>query len=116
MELKIANKEPRALDDLIESFDSKMFKALADPTRTQIIRYLMLHGRSDISTIANHFPQDRSVISRHLNKMADAGLLCVEKETKYRFYMINCETFLKEFETVVASLKTCISECCPPKG
>jgi len=105
---------PGVLDDLVKALDSKMFKALTDPTRTQIIKFLLLNGRSDISTVADHLPQDRSVISRHLNMLAEAGLLVAEKETRHRYYMINCETFLNEFETVVKNLKTCIAECCPP--
>ena len=105
---------PQVLDDLVQALDSKMFKALTDPTRTQILKFLMLNGRCDISSIAANLPQDRSVISRHLNMLAEAGLLVAEKETRHRFYTINCEVFLDEFETIVANLKTCIAECCAP--
>jgi len=100
---------------LVKALDSKMFKALADPTRVQILKFLMLNGRADISTIANCFPQDRSVISRHLHMMEEAGLLIAEKETRHRFYSINGEHFLREFETIVVNLKNCIHECCPQK-
>ena len=114
MEFITPTQTPKVLDDLVKTFESKMFKALTDPARTRILKYLMLNGRADISTIAANLPQDRSVISRHLNMMAESGLLVAEKETRHRFYTINCETFLQEFETVVANLKTCIAECCPP--
>ena len=110
----IKTQTPQVLDDLVKALDSKMFKALTDPTRTKILKYLMMNGRCDISTIAMSLPQDRSVISRHLNMMAEAGLLVTEKETRHRFYTINCETFLHEFEVIVENLKTCIAECCPP--
>jgi DNA-binding transcriptional ArsR family regulator len=103
-----ATQTPQAADDLVKALDSKMFKALTDPTRTRILRFLLLKGRSDISTIAEHLPQDRSVISRHLNMMAEAGLLVAEKETRHRFYALNGETFLREFETIVENLKTCV--------
>jgi DNA-binding transcriptional ArsR family regulator len=108
------SQTPKVLDDLVKALDSKMFKALTDPTRTQILKFLMLNGRADISTIAAHLPQDRSVISRHLNMLAEAGLLVAEKETRHRFYTINCGTFLSEFENIVSQLKTCIAVCCPP--
>ncbi len=114
MEFITPSQTPKVLDDLVKAIDSKMFKALTDPTRTQILKFLMLNGRCDISTIAANLPQDRSVISRHLNMMSEAGLLVAEKETRHRFYTINCETFLAEFEGVVENLKTCICECCPP--
>ncbi|MCK4816394.1 transcriptional regulator, partial [bacterium] len=64
MDLTKVEKNQHMVEDLVEALDSKMFKALTDPTRTQILKYLMLNGRSDVSTIAEHMPQDRSVISR----------------------------------------------------
>jgi len=108
------NQIQKELDNLVKALESKMLKALTDPSRTQILKFLMLYGRADISTIANHFPQDRSVISRHLHIMDEAGLLIAEKETRHRFYSINGEKFLREFETIVTNLKACIHECCPP--
>jgi DNA-binding transcriptional ArsR family regulator len=115
MKPRIINEIPKELDDLIKALDSKLFKALTDPTRAHIFKFLMLEGRADISTIANYFPQDRSVISRHLHLMSEAGLLVVEKETRHRFYSINGEKILREFECIVTNLKACIHECCPPK-
>ncbi len=99
-----------AADQLVKTLDSKMFKALTDPTRTQILRFLLLQGRADISTIAENLPQDRSVISRHLNMMAEAGLLTAVKETRHRFYMLNGAAFLEEFERAAANLKNCLKE------
>ncbi len=115
MKPKTTKQIPKELEGLVEQLDSKIFKALTDPTRTQILKFLMCHGRADISTIANHFPQDRSVISRHLHMMGEAGLLTVEKETRHRFYHINGEYILRMFETIVANLRACIHQCCPPK-
>jgi len=112
----IINQIPTELDDLVKALDSKIFKALIDPTRIQILKFLMLNGRADITTIANHFPQDRSVISRHLHMMEEAGLLIAEKKTRHRFYSINGKTFLHEFETIVIKLRACIHECCPQKN
>lgn len=115
MKIKKLEQIPQELNELIKALDSKIFKALTDPTRTQIIKLLMFEGRADISTIANHFPQDRSVISRHLNMMSEVGLLAVTKETRHRFYSINGEMLLCEFENIVTNLKTCIHKCCPPR-
>lgn len=110
MDLKKSATNPQVVDDLIKALDSKMFKALSDPTRTLILKYLLLNGRSDISTIAEHLPQDRSVISRHLNMMAEAGLLVARKETRHRFYMLKGEVFLHEFETILENIRTCMDE------
>ncbi|MEN8133945.1 MAG: metalloregulator ArsR/SmtB family transcription factor [Thermodesulfobacteriota bacterium] len=108
MDLTGAEKNQQEVDDLVEALDSKMFKALTDPTRTLLLKYLLLNGRSDVSTIAAHMPQDRSVISRHLNMMAEAGLLVAKKETRHRFYKLKGEAFLHEFEAIVKNIRTCM--------
>jgi DNA-binding transcriptional ArsR family regulator len=110
MDLIKAEKNQQMVDDLVQALDSKMFKALADPTRTLILKYLLLNGRSDVSTIAEHMPQDRSVISRHLTMMAEAGLLVAKKETRHRFYMLKGVAFLHEFETIVKNIRTCMGQ------
>ena len=106
---------PPELDKLIESFESKVFKAITEPARAQIIKFLMMNGRADISTIANHLPQDRSVISRHLNMMAEAGILVAAKETRHMYYSINGQAFLDEFENITRAIRECMSVCCPPE-
>jgi DNA-binding transcriptional ArsR family regulator len=113
MDLKMANKVPAVVDDLVKALDSKIIKALTEPARAQILKFLMLNGRSDISTIAENLPQDRSVISRHLNMLAEAGIVIAEKETRHRFYTINGAVFLNEFEVIVDNIKKCMAECCP---
>jgi DNA-binding transcriptional ArsR family regulator len=110
MDLTETAKNPQVVDDLVKALDSKMFKALTDPTRTLILKYLLLNGRSDISTIAEYLPQDRSVISRHLNMMAEAGLLVAKKETRHRFYILKGEAFLHEFETIVKNIRICMGQ------
>jgi len=113
MESKMARQVPKVVDNLVKALDSKVMKALTDPTRANILKFLMLNGRSDISTIAEYLPQDRSVISRHLNMMAEAGIVIAEKETRHRFYTINGAAFLNEFEAITGMIKKCMSECCP---
>jgi DNA-binding transcriptional ArsR family regulator len=113
MEIKMANQAPDVVDDLVKALDSKVIKALTEPARAQILKYLMLNGRSDISTIAEALPQDRSVISRHLNMLAAAGIVIAEKETRHRYYIINGAAFLNEFEAIVTNIRKCMTECCP---
>ena len=113
MELKTVNQVPNVVNDLVKALDSKVIKTLTEPARAEILKFLMLNGRSDISTIAESLPQDRSVISRHLNLMAGAGIVIAEKETRHKFYIINGTVFLKEFEGIVENIKKCMAECCP---
>ena len=103
---KIANK-------LVDVLDSKFFKSLSEPVRVQILRYLLLHGRADIGTIAEHLPQDRSVISRHLNLMQEVEILSCEKESRHMYYSINAEEFLNRFSNITRLVEKCIQECGP---
>ena len=109
----MTHQVPDVVDELVKALDSKVIKALTEPARAQILKFLMLNGRSDISTIAGALPQDRSVISRHLNMLAEAGVVIAEKETRHRYFTINGAAFLSEFETIVASIRKCMMECCP---
>ena len=57
----------------VDILDTEFFRALCEPARIQIFRQLVIKGRSDIGTIAEDLPQDRSVIARHLQQMERAG-------------------------------------------
>jgi DNA-binding transcriptional ArsR family regulator len=101
------------VEELAKNFDSKFFKSLSEPVRQQLIKYLMLNGRSDIGTIAEHLPQHRSVISRHLQLMQEAGILICEKEGRFVYYTIDGKEFLTKLESLVDQIRACIPICCP---
>lgn len=79
----------------------------------QIMKFLLLNGRSDIATIADNMPQDRSVISRHLNLMSEVGILKCEKETRHVFYEIDGNVFLDKLESMTQQIRKCMPLCCP---
>jgi DNA-binding transcriptional ArsR family regulator len=101
----------KTVEKLIEALNSKLFKALSEPVRAEILKYLLINGRSDIGTIAENLPQDRSVISRHLSLMSEAGILSSKKEARHVYYEINGNAFLDEFEGIVENIKKCMCEC-----
>ncbi len=103
----------KVAQELIDVWDARFFKILSEPVRMEILKHLMLFGRSDIGSISKNLPQDRSVISRHLRLMHDNGVLICEKENRYRFYSINGSELLGKLEVVVEQLRKCISVCCP---
>lgn len=111
MEITAATRQ--TLDELVANFDSRFFKTLSEPVRMQILKFLMLNGRSDIGTIADHMPQDRSVVSRHLNLMQEAGILTSRKEARYVFYEIDGAAFVDKLETITAQIRACMQQCCP---
>jgi DNA-binding transcriptional ArsR family regulator len=106
----------KTVEKLIEALNSKLFKALSEPVRAELLKYLLINGRSDIGTIAENLPQDRSVISRHLSLMSEAGILRSEKEARHVYYEINGSAFLNEFEGIVENIKKCMCECCTMDG
>jgi len=102
------------LKEFADAYDARFFKTLSEPARIHILSYLILHGRSDIGAITENMPQDRSVVSRHLNQMHAIGMLCCEKETRHMYYSIDAQVFIDKLERFVTQIKKCISVCCPP--
>ncbi|MFC1488359.1 ArsR/SmtB family transcription factor [Thermodesulfobacteriota bacterium] len=103
----------KEIEELVAILDSKFFKALSEPVRINILKYLILNGRSDIAAIADSLPQDRSVISRHLQLMHDTGILDCEKITRHVYYEVNGVFFLRKMETILEKTRACMPECCP---
>jgi DNA-binding transcriptional ArsR family regulator len=104
----------QAADALEEILDSKFFKALSEPVRVALLRYLVSNAPADIAAIARAFPQDRSVISRHLQVMHAAGILRCEKMGRHVFYQIDGEAVLQRLEGLVQIMRQCLPACCPP--
>lgn len=114
MEIPIHTKtREEVLKEFTEVYDARFFKALSEPVRIQILCYLMMNGRSDIGSITESMPQDRSVVSRHLNQMHEVGILNCEKETRHMFYSINGQVFIDKLEGILMQIKKSVSVCCP---
>ncbi len=102
-----------AAEELVEILDSRFFKALSEPVRIQIMQFLIANGRSDIGTIANAMPQDRSVVSRHLQFMQATGILKSEKITRHMYYEINGREIYAKLAAILAKIQACMPSCCP---
>ncbi len=63
-------------------------KALADPTRRQIIQ-LLKSGRLSAGEISENFNITSAAVSRHLSILKEAGLIRDTREGKFIFYEIN---------------------------
>jgi predicted transcriptional regulator len=98
-----------ALDNLNTDF----VKAFCEPARIEILKLLIVMGPSDVKTLAEKMPQDRSVISRHLAVLHQAGFLDHEKQGRYSLYRVNGEGTLKMAEQFAKTIRTCVqSGCC----
>ena len=105
------NKE-LAIDSALSVLNDPLFKALQEPARLAVIRQLLILGKADISQIAEGLPQERSVISRHLQVLLDAGILRVERAGRHRIYEINGLEIIDKFEAILKELKLIMPYCC----
>ena len=68
------------------------FKALADPTRREILKMLR-KGPCTSGEIAGRFPTAWATISRHLAVLRDAGLILSERNGQQIIYELNTTVF-----------------------
>jgi DNA-binding transcriptional ArsR family regulator len=100
----------RELDSLVES---KLFRALCEPVRLEILKVLTLQGRSDIAAVAARLPQDRSVVSRHLSFLREAGIVRREKVGRNVFFEMDGPATVAQLEDVLARFRAVVPLCCP---
>jgi len=106
----------QAADACVEVLDADFFRALCEPARLAIFRQLVLLGRSDIATIAEAMPQDRSVIARHLQTLERAGVLHAQTEGRHTFYEIDGPAIASRMEKIVGLMRTLVPLCCVGAG
>jgi DNA-binding transcriptional ArsR family regulator len=62
-----------------ERQNDKVFRAISDPTRREILAILR-GGRKTVGGIAQNFGMSRPAISKHLRLLHHAGLVAIRKE------------------------------------
>jgi DNA-binding transcriptional ArsR family regulator len=82
---------------------SKLFKALAHPTRIQIIEHLKAIDQCICGEIVQLFPLAQSTVSQHLRALKEAGLIKGEVEGPRTCYCIDNEA-LDQFKEAVTRL------------
>jgi len=78
-------------------------KALADPTRREILN-LLKKGKLSAGEITEHFDITAAAISRHLSVLKEADLIEDTREGKYIFYELNASV-LEEIMLWITDLK-----------
>lgn len=79
-------------------------KALADPTRREILN-LLKTGKKSAGEITEHFDISAAAISRHLSVLKDADLVYDSREGKYIYYELNASV-LEEALLWITNLKS----------
>ena len=63
-------------------------KALADPTRREILN-LLKGGPKSAGALCERFDISGAAVSRHLSVLKEADLVCDSREGKYIYYELN---------------------------
>ena len=82
-------------------FKAKIFNALSDPMRLEIIEFLR-GGEKCVCEIVPHLNLIQPVVSRHLKILKDCGLLKYRKEGNRRLYSV-ADPRIFEITDVVSS-------------
>ncbi len=67
----------------------KMFKALGNPTRFEIIKYLVTHPGCITGDIVSFLPLAQATVSQHLKVLRDAGWIAGEAEGPATSYCLH---------------------------
>jgi DNA-binding transcriptional ArsR family regulator len=67
-----------------EAIAEQVFTALADPSRRGILAALAAGGPSTATDLAKRLPITRQAIAKHLNLLAEAGLVTAEQGERRR--------------------------------
>src|SRR5579862_5612790 len=85
------------------SRNEAVFRAIADPTRRQILR-LLRGGRLTVGEIAGNFRTSRPAISKHLRLLRSAGLVVTRVDGAARICELNAkplravDAWVREYE------------------
>ena len=81
----------------------KTLRALADPTRREILK-LLRGGRMSAGQLAAQFAMSAPAVSRHLAVLRDADLIRDTREGKFIYYEL-CASVLDEVLLLIQDLK-----------
>lgn len=96
------------LEEDAARFKARLFKALADPYRLQIIE-LLRQGEKCVCEIFPHFGIAQPLASRHLKILKDCGLVKDRKDGNRRIYAITEPEVFKIIDAIAPELVASLS-------
>ena len=94
------------MNALPNALDPVLLRALADPTRLEILGVLIAAGgQANVGAIASHVAVDGSVVSRHLTELARAGVLASERRGRQRWYSLEIHRLIAHFAEITRQLE-----------
>ncbi len=82
---------------------SDILKSIAHPIRLEIIELLEEYGTLGVTEIQQKLTIEQSLLSHHLTKMKDKGILCSKREGKNLYYSISL--------THIEGIFDCMGKC-----
>jgi len=94
-----------------------LFRALGDPNRLALLARLAVCGRAaTVTEIACCLPIDLSVVSRHLRRLREAGVLDCERRGKEVYYIVRYDTLASTLRHIADAIDACCPHgACGPK-
>ncbi|WP_028799094.1 metalloregulator ArsR/SmtB family transcription factor [Streptomyces sp. 142MFCol3.1] len=71
-----------------QASEDRVFAALANATRREVLRLLRDGGPQPVQALADHFDMRRPSLSEHLKVLRDAGLVSEERAGRQRIYRL----------------------------
>ncbi len=102
METKTTKPQPIVDAEKLQ-YAADIMKAIAHPVRIRIIELLEQKEKMNVGEFMEALDEEQAVISHHLIRMKDRGILHSEKEGKFRYYRIA--------EKEITGIIHCISNC-----
>ncbi len=87
---------------------TKVFKALSDSTRQQILRLLESHQRT-VGEIVGNFNLSQPTISRHLSVLKEADLVVDQRQGQNVIYRLNDEALSASMREFFGQFQSCQS-------
>jgi DNA-binding transcriptional ArsR family regulator len=107
---------PHPLPEDLAQLIARRFRVLADPLRVRMLD-LLRDGELNVNTIADQLHAGQQNISKHLNVLADAGMVHRRKDGNHVYYRIAdqgvfalCEQVCGSLQTQLATLAALVSD------
>ena len=85
---------------------TKVFKALSDGTRQEILRLLESHQRT-VGEIVGNFKLSQPTISRHLSVLKEADLVVDQRQGQNVIYRLNDEALSSSMREFFGQFRSC---------
>ncbi|MEM2342160.1 MAG: metalloregulator ArsR/SmtB family transcription factor [Candidatus Bathyarchaeia archaeon] len=92
----------------LKKFKVKVFKALADPMRLEILESLR-DGEKCVCEIVSCVKAPQPIVSRHLSILRGCGLVKCRKQENKRFYSISDPAVLQVIDAITPDFVTKLS-------